>query len=251
MNVILTGFMGTGKTAVGRRLAKRLGVRFVDADRLIEETAHAPIARIFAEHGEAVFRRLERRAVARVVHGRRQIIAVGGGAFMDPQSRSRLRASGVVVCLTARPRVLLARLGPTLSARPLLAGARDPLARIRTLLRQRAAGYAQADLTVETSDLTVEEVGERIWRALRPSLCTGWQYVQDHAQALTRRYGGQYIMVVDGRVVGSGDTQLEAYRNGCLRRDTRRRPTTPRCMEAQEAGIYYIPLPAAEPAAVA
>ena len=138
MNIILTGFMGTGKTAVGKRLAKRLGWRFVDVDELIEQSAKMPIARVFSERGEEVFRRLERRCIAHVIHGDHQVIATGGGAMMDPQNRGRLRASGLVVCLTAKPQTILARVGRRIGIRPLLAGAANPLARIRTLLSQRA-----------------------------------------------------------------------------------------------------------------
>ena len=231
MNIILTGFMGTGKSTAGRRLAKRLGWTFVDVDRLIETSARMPIARIFAERGEAVFRRLERRAINRIVHGREQVIATGGGAFVDPQSRAKLRVSGPVVCLTARPQVILARVGRRLDARPLLAGSPSPLGRIRALLAQRAAAYAHADLTIDTSSLSIDEVAERIWAKLSPCLCRSWRYFLDHVGELSERYGGKYVVVVDDRVVGSGQTQLAAYQRAESR------------LAKKEAGIYYIPLP--------
>lgn len=237
MNIILTGFMGTGKTVVGRRLAKRFGWRFVDLDQLIETTAKMPIPRIFAERGEAVFRRLERRCISRVVHERQQVIATGGGAFVNPESRARLRVSGPVVCLTARPQAILARVGRRLAARPMLAGHGSPLARIRVLLSQRTRAYAQADLTIDTSDLTVEDVVDRLWDKLSPCLCPSWQYLLDHAEELAARYGGKYIVVVEHRIVGSGETQLEAYQNAHLP------PSAQRVMERRHAGIYYIPLP--------
>ena len=232
MNIILTGFMGTGKTAVGKRLAKRLGWRFVDVDALIEAAAKMPIARIFAERGEPVFRRLERRAVSRVIHGHQQVVATGGGAFLDPQNRAKLRASGPVICLTAQPRAILARVGRRLEARPLLHGHADPLARIRALLGQRARAYAQADLTIDTSHLSVEETVERVWEQISPCLCKGWQYLLDHSGKLARRYAGRYIVVADERIIGSGQTHLEAYQNA-----------SPRLTEKRETGIYYIPLP--------
>lgn len=232
MNIILTGFMGTGKTAVGKRLARRLGWTFIDIDALIEASAKRPVAQIFSERGESVFRRLERRHINRVIHGRHQVMATGGGAFVDPQNRARLRATGPVICLTAKPERILARVGRKLEARPLLAGATNPLMRIRTLLHQRAGAYGQADLTIDTSQLSIDEVVERLWRQLGPYLCRSWQYLQDHAQTLAQRYAGKYVVVVGDRLVASGNTQLEAYQNA-----------PPRLKETSEAGIYYIPLP--------
>jgi shikimate kinase len=232
MNIILVGFMGTGKTTVGRRLARRLGWRFVDLDELIEAKAKMPIATIFAERGEAVFRRLERWTIHRVVRGREQVIATGGGAFVDPQSRGRLRVSGPVVCLTASPTVILERVGRKAQTRPLLQGVASPLARIRALLTQRAGAYAQADLTVDTTRLSIDEVVERVWEQLSPCLCKSWQYLLDHTKELSRRYGGKYVVVVENRIVSCGKTQLEAYH---------RAPE--RFIEKREAGIYYIPLP--------
>jgi shikimate kinase len=223
--------MGTGKTEVGKRLAKRLGWRFVDVDELIETSAKMPIARLFTERGESVFRRLERRHISRIIHGCDQMIATGGGAFIDPVNRSRLRASGPVVCLTARPHVVLARVGRRFSVRPLLAGAANPLARIRLLMAQRAKAYAQADLTIDTSELTVPETVEQVWQQLGPHVCKSWRFVLDHASQLAHRYGGKYVAVADNRIVASGATQLETYRKCPPRACT------------QDLGIYYVPLP--------
>ncbi|PIQ84066.1 MAG: hypothetical protein COV75_04310 [Candidatus Omnitrophica bacterium CG11_big_fil_rev_8_21_14_0_20_63_9] len=232
MNIILTGFMGTGKTTVGKKLAKRLGWKFVDVDQLIEESAKAPIAKIFTERGEAVFRRLERRHITRAVHGKHQVIATGGGAFIDQQNRSRLRASGPVVCLTAQPQVIFERVGRRITTRPMLAGAANPLNRIRTLLQQRAKAYARADLTVDTSGLSVDQVVDRVWEALSPCICKSWQYLLRNVGDLSHRYGGKYVVVAGDRVVASGATQLEAYQNA---------PAT--LTDQPDAGIYYIPLP--------
>lgn len=231
MNIILTGFMGTGKSTVGKRLAKRLGWTFVDVDQLVEAVAKMPIARIFAERGEAVFRRLERRAIGRVIRAQEQVIATGGGAFVDPQSRAKLRVSGPVVCLTAKPQVILDRVGRRLDARPLLAGVANPLSRIRALLAQRAAAYGQADITIDTSSLSTDEVVERIWAKVSPCLCRSWRYFLDHVGELSGRYGGKYVVVVDDRIMGSGDTQLAAYQHAASR------------LANKDAGIYYIPLP--------
>lgn len=232
MNIVLTGFMGTGKTSVGKRLAKRLDWKFVDVDQRIEQSAGMTIPRLFHERGEAIFRRLERRQINRVVRGTEQVIATGGGAILDAQNRTRLRATGPVICLTAKPKVILRRLGRRLNTRPLLEGAERPLSRIRALLEQRARAYGKADLCIDTSELTIEEVVGRIWQDISPCLCKSWQYFLLHARELGQRYGGKYVVVVDDRIVASGTTQLEAYQ---------RAPA--RLTEKREAGIYYIPQP--------
>lgn len=231
MNITLTGFMGTGKTVVGKRLAKLLGWQFVDLDRLIEASAKKPVAKIFAEHGERVFRRLEKRMIHRVTRGREQVIATGGGAFVDAGNRRVLRAVGPVICLTAAPKAILQRVGPTLANRPLLAGG-PPLVRIQTLLAQRASAYAKADLMIDTSLLTVDEVVDRIWAKVGPWMSRSWQYLLRHSSQLAQRYGGKYIVVLDDRIAAVGTTQLEAYQ-----RIQRPIPAN------REVGIYYVPLP--------
>lgn len=238
MNITLTGFMGTGKTVVGRRLAKQLGWAFVNLDSLIEAVARKPVATIFAEHSEAVFRRLETRAIRRAMRGDQQVIATGGGAFANPQNRRLLRSGGPVICLTAHPKVILQRVTPTLASRPMLASPASsgaggpPLARIGQLLAQRASAYAKADLTIDTSRLSVEEVVERIWEEVGPWMSRSWEYLRRHGDKLTQRYGGKYVVVLDDRIVAVGATQLEAYQRLA-------RPVPPRC----EVGIYYIPSP--------
>ncbi len=232
MNIILTGFMGTGKTAVGKRLAKQLGWRFVDVDALIEAGAKTPIPTIFAEHGEPIFRRLEQRTIRRVIRGDEQVIATGGGAFVDAENRRLLRAVGPVVCLTATPKVILQRVGATAAKRPMLSHASSPLARIQQLLAQRASAYAKADLMLDTSHLTVEAVVERIWEEIAPWISKSWDYLRKHCEHLAQRYGGKYVVVLDDRIVAAGTTQLNAYQN-------LRKPVP----ADREVGIYYIPLP--------
>jgi shikimate kinase len=225
--------MGTGKSVVGKRLARRLGWRFVDVDTLIEARARRSIARIIRERGEPVFRRLERRVISQVVRGHHQVIATGGGAVTDAGNRSRLRASGPLVCLRARPGVILQRVGRrAASARPLLAGPGSLLGRIRRLLARRAAAYAHADLMLDTSDRSVEEVVEQLWRQVSPHICRGWEYLRAHTAELSSRYGGKYVVVANDRIVACGATQLAAYQKA-----SRRLPA------GQETGIYYIPLP--------
>ena len=155
--VILTGFMGTGKTSIGQRLATRLGAPFVDTDALVERAAGRSVAAIFAADGEAAFRSAERRAVSEALDVPRAVVATGGGAIADPVNLVALRAAAPIVCLTARPDVILRRARHSGPTRPLLQGA-DPAARIAALLAERAPAYAQADHTIDTSDRSPEQI---------------------------------------------------------------------------------------------
>lgn len=232
MNITLIGFMGTGKTVVGKRLARRLGWAFVDIDSLVVANAKESVAKIFAEHGEGVFRRLESRMIRRTIRNDEQVIATGGGAFVNPANQRLLRAVGPVICLTASPKVIAQRVSATLASRPMFAGASSPMARIQQLLNQRASAYAKADLTVDTSTLSVDEVVDRIWERLGPWISKSWDYLRKHCQHLAQRYGGKYVVVQDDHIVAAGPTQLKAYQN-------LRKPVSSKC----EVGIYYIPLP--------
>jgi len=165
-NVFLTGFMGTGKTAVGAALARRLGRRFVDLDAEIERSAGLTIAAVFARFGEAEFRRREREALAVVAGLEGVIVATGGGTAIDRGNRASMRAAGRIVCLTADVETILARVGGG-EDRPLLASAPDRAATVRELLADRAEAYADADLTIDTSDKTVEGLIEEITDGLR------------------------------------------------------------------------------------
>ena len=231
MNITLIGFMGTGKTTVGKQLAKRLGWQFVDVDALIQGRTKKTIPDIFAEHGEAVFRRLERREIRRVARGDEQVITTGGGAFVHAQNRRWLRATGPVICLRAAPRVILQRVRPTLSARPMLARAPALLPRIRQLMAQRAPAYAKADLVIDTSLLSVDDVVEQIWSTVSPWMAKSWQYLLAHREQLAQRYAGKYIAVLDDRIVAVGASHLQAYRGI-------RRPIPAN----REVAIYYIPV---------
>jgi shikimate kinase len=163
-NIVLLGFMGTGKTVVGRELARRLGYRYVDTDSIIEAMAKKPIPRIFAEDGEPHFRDLETRATERVVQLTHHVIATGGGIVMRDENLANLRRAGPLICLKATPRVIYERTKSD-QYRPLLQTP-DPLAKIKELLRRRAAQYAKADLHIDTSHLTVNEVVEQVLTAL-------------------------------------------------------------------------------------
>ena len=163
-NIILVGFMASGKTSVGRALAERTGWTFIDADDVIVERAGKPIHRIFAEDGEPAFRELESQVIADLCAGERQVIASGGGAFVSERNRDVMLAGGRVFFLSASPATILRRVqeedagGPI---RPLLA-VDDPEARIAELLAQRLPAYAQAHHTVETDALTAEGVAAGI-----------------------------------------------------------------------------------------
>ena len=159
-NIILTGFMGTGKSEVGNLLAKRLQRKFLDTDMLIEQTAGQPIAHIFAEKGETHFRELEKQVIRQVCQEQGVVIATGGGAMVNPDNAACLKASGTVICLTASLDTIVRRVQET-NDRPLLQG-EDPLAKIRSLLATRAVAYAQADVTIDTSTLSPNEVVESI-----------------------------------------------------------------------------------------
>jgi shikimate kinase len=165
MNIVLVGFMGTGKSAVGEALAARLGWAFADTDALVAAGAQCTIPEIFAREGEAGFRDRESAAVAEAAARERMVIATGGGVLGRDENVRRLKASGTLVCLTARPHVILARTAPW-QDRPLLANAEDPRARVEALLAARAPRYALADLTVDTSDLSVDAVVENLLAAL-------------------------------------------------------------------------------------
>lgn len=158
--VILTGFMATGKTEVGRRLAALVGVPFVDTDALVESATGRTVADIFARDGEPRFRALEREAVERACGVEGAVVSTGGGTLLDLENRRRLAAAGPVVCLTAAPDELLRRVGGG-ADRPLLAGG-DRLGRIRELLAARAEAYASATHTIDTTGLGVDDVVARV-----------------------------------------------------------------------------------------
>jgi shikimate kinase len=164
-NIVLTGFMATGKSAVGRRLASRLGYDFVDVDCLIEAEAGMAISEIFTSRGEAAFRELETRMVEVAARREGCVIATGGGAIVDPRNFESLSRSGIIVTLTADPDTILSRIGAG-ADRPLLGGG-EKRERIQSLLATRASAYARAHLTLDTSKRSVDEVVEALVSLLR------------------------------------------------------------------------------------
>jgi shikimate kinase len=159
-NIALTGFMAVGKSAVGRTLARKLGRRFVDLDKIIEKSEGMKVKDIFSRKGESYFRRAEKQALTEVLFEGEQVIATGGGVVIDEENLRLLREKSFLVCLTAAPEVLLRRAEKG-RQRPLLEGG-DRAQRIGELLAQREKNYAQAHVAVDTSHLTVEQVVEKI-----------------------------------------------------------------------------------------
>jgi shikimate kinase len=165
-SIVLVGMMGAGKSSIGRRLAQRLGIPFVDADAKIEE-AHAgvTIAEIFANYGEPYFRSGEQRVIARLLDGGPQVLATGGGAYMNAETRAAIRQKGVSVWLKADFEVLMKRVKRRATAdRPMLQG--DPAERVRHLMAERYPVYAEADVTVMSREVAHETIVSEIIAAL-------------------------------------------------------------------------------------
>lgn len=169
--LILTGFMATGKSAVARAIARRLGWRLIDCDEIIAARAGKSIPEIFREHGEAHFRTMERELIEEIAAERRRcphcgkplpaVVATGGGAIVDARNFAALSRCGIVVCLTARPDVIARRIGPAAASRPVLAAGGKPLhARIAELIEARREAYARAPIMIDTSDMSIQEAAD-------------------------------------------------------------------------------------------
>ncbi len=163
-SIVLVGMMGAGKSAIGRRLAARLHLPFVDADHEIEMAAGMSISDIFAVHGETGFRDGEARVIARLLDGGPVVLATGGGAFMREETRARIKAKGVSIWLKADVDVILRRVKRR-NNRPLLQTG-DPAATIERLCAERHPFYAEADLTVVSRDVSHDKVVEDCAAAL-------------------------------------------------------------------------------------
>ncbi|HUW46352.1 MAG TPA: 3-dehydroquinate synthase [Dehalococcoidia bacterium] len=174
-NLIITGFSGTGKSLVAKEVAWGLNWDFLDTDDEIVKQTGKPIAEIFRQDGEGKFRELEREMIKKACQQRQAVIAIGGGAIVDPQNYELLAKTGLIVCLEAKPEIIYERLfheaacSPETEVRPLLA-IDNPLERIRQLKASRQPYYAKADWTIHTDGLNISEVAEeviRAWRLLR------------------------------------------------------------------------------------
>lgn len=162
--IVLVGMMGAGKTTVGRRLANRLGLPFTDSDVEIETAAGMSVPDIFAAHGEAEFRAGETRVIARLLRERQGVIATGGGAFINPETRAAIKSDAVSVWIKADFELLFARVSKRPN-RPLLQTA-DPRGTLRDLIEKRYPVYATADLAIDSRDVPHEAVVSDIISAL-------------------------------------------------------------------------------------
>lgn len=179
-NLVLIGYMGTGKTTIGRLCARSLGFRFVDTDTSVERSAKRSIRDIFAESGEGEFRRMERHAVRKAAAHVHVVIATGGGAVLDAANVEELRRSGVIIWLCVEPEEIHRRCRDR-SLRPLLADAEDPMERIRNMLAERAPYYeAAADAAVHTTGLKHEDSAHLVLKTYR-SLAAQWPALRREA----------------------------------------------------------------------
>lgn len=163
-SLVLVGLMGAGKSSVGRRLAQVIGFDFVDADTEIEKAAGATIPEIFADHGEAAFRDGERKVIARLLEQPGTVLATGGGAYMNPETRERIRSRGISIWLKAELDVLVRRCARR-SHRPLLQNG-DVRTTLARLMEERHPVYAEADITVISGDGPHDDVVAQILQLL-------------------------------------------------------------------------------------
>ena len=163
-SVVLVGLMGAGKSTIGRRLAARIGWGFCDSDDEIEEAAGMSISEIFSAYGESEFRALERRVIARLLDSAPRVLATGGGAFMNDETRGIIKEKGISIWLKAELPVLVERVSRR-NTRPLLHNA-DPNEVLTRLMNERYPVYAQANLTVESNDAPQDETVSAVLRAL-------------------------------------------------------------------------------------
>lgn len=166
--VVLVGLMGAGKTAIGKRLAHRLHLPFVDADHEIELAAGSSIEELFARHGEAAFRDGERKVMARLIDQPPHVLSTGGGAFIDPHTRALVKAKGISIWLRADIELLLERVLRRHN-RPLLKQG-DPREVLERLIAQRYPIYAEADIVVESRDAPLETTTQDVFEALQAFL---------------------------------------------------------------------------------
>jgi len=166
-NIILVGFMGTGKSVIGKRLAQTLHYHFVDMDERIEVRAGKPITRIFAEDGEPRFRAMEKAMVQELAREQNLVVATGGGIVLNPDNIRDFSRSGLVVCLSATPDEILRRVGNS-THRPLL-NQPDPAAAIRDLLAKRQPLYDAIPCQVNTTGKTIKEVADVIMAEVQRS----------------------------------------------------------------------------------
>ena len=155
-NIILVGFMGTGKSVVGKKLAAKLNKDFVESDDMIEAREKMPIRDIFEKKGEPYFRRVEKEVIKEASSRKNVVISAGGGAIVDEENFNNLKNSGTLICLKASPDTILKR-ATDLKTRPLL-NVPDPKKRIEELLKKREPYYNKANFIIDTDNLSIEQV---------------------------------------------------------------------------------------------
>ena len=195
-SVVLVGMMGAGKTSVGKRLAAKLGLPFVDADAEIEAGAQLTISEIFERFGELYFREGERKVIARLLNGGPLVLATGGGAFMNATTRQNIAKYGVSIWLKPSFDILLARVRKK-SNRPLLKTA-DPEQTLRRLLEERTPTYALADLTIESLDGSHDTVVDAILRRLDVTLGKDVAPVQEARRKVEVPLGARAYSILIG-----------------------------------------------------
>ncbi len=217
-NIILTGFMGTGKTSIGREAAARTGRPFVDTDDVIVQRAGKSIPEIFAQDGEPAFRALETAICAEMAAPGGLVLATGGGAVVNPANREALAAGGTLICLEAAPETILRRVGRG-DERPMLA-AGDPLARIHALLAERAAAYAAIPHHLDTTRLAIPAAAERVMgiaaglpgggHRLVVQTNAGWRGSAGAAAREAGSQGAYDVLAAEGLLAEAGQRMVEA-----------------------------------------
>jgi shikimate kinase len=167
-NIILFGFMGTGKTSIAKVLADRLGMKFVEMDSVIEKNEGVKISEIFAKQGESYFRKLERDLVKELAGQNGLVVSTGGGVVLDYENVKDFESNGISVCLTAEPEEIFKRIKNE-KHRPLLL-VPDPLVKIKELLEFRKPYYEKIKLQIDTSGKSIETVVEEIEKVINPKL---------------------------------------------------------------------------------
>lgn len=160
-NIVLIGLMGSGKSAIGRTIAKKLGRRFIDTDRYIERKIGKSVSEIFDESGESKFRTIEKEAIRKVSQYIGIVIATGGGVIKDPDNFKSLKESGWIIALYASPETLYKRIQGK-RVRPLLLNQEDPIKKLEEIYNERKGMYAMADFQVDTENKEINDIADEI-----------------------------------------------------------------------------------------